>query len=191
MLFISPDIAIALSSMICINQESIFSSPFWNPYLQHSGFPSRMTVLEPNCSTKPVLAHFRGCGSARPYSPTAAKSPHLSWHSTTQLQTSTLFKSFTIYSLSKRKTLMLYSKTSARGNRKQEFVFPTHRSASIEPFRRLWKLLLDFETSLFPRGDHSYGLFWILPRKKNTNHHTHISCINTTIQKISTNKELI
>jgi len=55
-----------------------------------------MTVLDPNCSAKPVLAHFRGCSSARPYSPTAVKLPHLSWHSTNWLKNSTLFKSYTI-----------------------------------------------------------------------------------------------
>lgn len=54
---------------------------------------------------------------------------------------------------------MLYSKTSARGNREQEFVFSNHMSASIEHFRRLWKFLLDFETSHFPKGDHSHSLF--------------------------------
>lgn len=93
MLFISPDIAIALSSMICINQESIFSSPFVKPYLQHSGFSLRVTGLDPDCNAKLVLPQFRRHNLGRPYSSTATQNPHLSWHNTNWLKKSyTLFK---------------------------------------------------------------------------------------------------
>lgn len=46
---------------------------------------------------------------------------------------------------------MLYSKTSARGNREQEFVFSNHMSASIEHFRRLWKFLLTLRLHTSPK----------------------------------------
>ena len=158
MLFISPDIAIALSSMICINQESIYSSPFWKPYLQHSSShpptpPSDSFRPTPWCKAGPCT--FQKTLLIETTEPNSTAKSHVSLGKaqTSSRKAAHHLNNFTIYPLLKRGALLLYPKTSENSARDRETFWlagSCSRSTNPEAFTKQWKLLLGFETSLLP-----------------------------------------